>query len=99
MLHQRGTVLLQHESSGSLLVASRTSKVAFYAKSTMFNKDSWASCGIKSKTGMSFFEPKQGFVVGQHLLFDNVPYEVVGFNAHGWLSAWDDIVLAAKSAL
>ena len=90
-------MLLQHES-GALLVASRRGTLAAFQcqRHTRLNKDSWVRCGIATKTKKNFAEPKRGYVVGQRLLFDDVPYLVVGFNSDGWLSAWDAIVLAAK---
>ena len=87
-------MLLKHGSTGRLLVASRLgSTEAFQCQRCIkLNSDSWTICGIKSKTGKSFKEPKGKFVEGQSVRFKGVLYEVVGFNAVGWLPAWDAIV-------
>jgi hypothetical protein len=91
-------VLLENVSTGRLLVMSRymgtaASGTAFQCqRSVKLNRDSWESCGIKTKTQKNFEEPVGGFRLNTRVRLDGVLYEVVGFNADGWLSAWDAIV-------
>ena len=94
----KDTVLLEHVSTGRLLVASRAmgpaaSGTAFQSqRSVKLNRDSWESCGIKTKTQKNFEEPVGGFRLNTRVRLDGVLFEVVGFNANGWLTAWDAIV-------